>query len=128
MAVAVTDAAIGTMDVEFYTVTLGGRTSLLDSLRLRVCDSRDSVRVLATPSPLIAMRHNMNWLRHGFMRLAISPVPNTQPADQRHANWQFAQRLRRVFLQRETSLEENVSCLFVMGDLIHSGLKTGSPA
>ena len=64
MGIAVANLAVRSMDVEFYSIALGGRARLLDRFTLRLGNPGNTFRALPPPSPLITMRDYMNWFCH----------------------------------------------------------------
>lgn len=70
VGIAIANLTVRPMDVEFYSISLSGRTRLPDRVALRGSDSGNAFRIFPTPSPLIAVRNYMNW----FCHVLVSPL------------------------------------------------------
>lgn len=81
VAVAVTlpDSAVATVDQEFHAIALCSRTSLLDSLSLRIGEAGNTFRLLTTPGPAIPVGNHMNGLCHR-VSLLLQPSKCLTPA------------------------------------------------
>lgn len=86
VGIAVANLTVRSMDVEFYSVSLRGRTRVFDRLALRIGNSGNAFRIFPTPGPLIPMRNYMNWFCHFF----VCPYVSSLVFDTRSAHWHSA--------------------------------------